>query len=292
MRRRTDDASGDLAEVNRSISTPTTRRTSTVRARYSAVERLRQGLHGSARELAAAGAVGGDALAGAPRTRRFTAQADGRWLIYAAPSATACVTAARPLTLARRRRKIKPRPLVVLCDVSGSMERYSRVLLQFLYVVANRLARVEAFAFSTRLSRLTRSDRSGTVDAALDRAVLAVHDWGSGTRIGAALRTPSTMDGRRARALAATPSCSSSATAGTAAMSPVLAQEMAGCDGGRTVLAQPAVRRSGIRAARAACGGAALCRRVAARSYTIWPAWSNSPSSAAVVMMGFGSVER
>ena len=92
-----------------------------------------------------------------------------------------------PLALARRQRKIKPRPLVVLCDISGSMERYSRVLLQFLYVMANRLAHVDVFVFGTRLSRLTRQLRVGTVNTALDGAVASVNDWGGGTRIGSTL---------------------------------------------------------------------------------------------------------
>ncbi len=160
-------------------------------ARYSAVERLRQADFGrlDAQELAAVQAQ----LAAMRwqvrprRTRRFTAQADGRQVDLRRTLRHSLRHGGEPLTLARRQRKIKPRPLVVLCDVSGSMERYSRVLLQFLYVVANRLARVEAFVFSTRLSRLTRQLRSGSVDVALDQAVLAVQDWGSGTRIGAAL---------------------------------------------------------------------------------------------------------
>ena len=160
-------------------------------ARYSAVERLRQADFGrlDAQELAAVQAQ----LAAMRwhlrprRTRRFVAQADGRQVDLRRTMRRSLRHGGEPLDLARRQRKLKPRPLVVLCDVSGSMERYSRVLLQFVYVVANRLARVEAFAFSTRLSRLTRQLRSGTVDAALDRAVLAMNDWGGGTRIGAAL---------------------------------------------------------------------------------------------------------
>jgi len=190
VRRRTDDAVAtwqvDTLDLD-ADDTPHIDRT----ARYSAVERLRQADFGrlDAQELAAVQAQ----LAAMRwqvrprRTRRFTAQADGRQVDLRRTIRHSLRHGGEPLTLARRRRKIKPRPLVVLCDVSGSMERYSRVLLQFLYVVANRLARVEAFAFSTRLSRLTRQLRAGTVDIALDRAVLAVHDWGSGTRIGAAL---------------------------------------------------------------------------------------------------------
>ncbi|RME63137.1 MAG: VWA domain-containing protein [Caldilineae bacterium] len=92
-------------------------------------------------------------------------------------------------TLARQARKHKPRPLVVLCDISGSMERYARVFLQFLYAVSHSLRQVECFVFSTRLTRITRQLQQGGVDEALQRASRAVEDWAGGTRIGAALRT-------------------------------------------------------------------------------------------------------
>jgi uncharacterized protein with von Willebrand factor type A (vWA) domain len=68
------------------------------------------------------------------------------------------------------------------------MERYARVLLYFLYAVANRLEGVEIFVFSTRLTHLTRHLKRRTVDDALRRAVMAVHDWSGGTRIGEAMR--------------------------------------------------------------------------------------------------------
>ncbi len=93
-----------------------------------------------------------------------------------------------PLVLVRRRRKEKPRPIVALCDVSGSMERYSRVLLQFLYAMTHRLDTVEVFVFSTRLTRITRELRRREVDEALRDAARAARDWGGGTRIGAALK--------------------------------------------------------------------------------------------------------
>lgn len=93
-----------------------------------------------------------------------------------------------PLHLAWRRRKVRPRPLVALCDVSGSMEPYSRILLQFLYAVGNAGARREVFAFGTRLTRLTRQLRQRDADRALKEAAAAVVDWGGGTRIGESLR--------------------------------------------------------------------------------------------------------
>ena len=88
------------------------------------------------------------------------------------------VTRARPL---RRRR-----PIVVICDVSGSMDRYSRELLVFVHAISRR-ERVEAFAFSTGLTRITHLLRHGDIDAALDHVSGQVHDIGGGTRIAEAL---------------------------------------------------------------------------------------------------------
>jgi uncharacterized protein with von Willebrand factor type A (vWA) domain len=88
-----------------------------------------------------------------------------------------------------KERKEKRRPVVLICDISGSMERYSRVLLQFIYVVTSRLDRVESFVFSTRLTRITRQLQRRNVDEALREASAVVHDWAGGTRIGEAIRT-------------------------------------------------------------------------------------------------------
>ena len=92
------------------------------------------------------------------------------------------------LDLARRQRRLKQRPVVVICDISGSMERYSRLLLQFLYIVSSRLDHVETFVFSTRLTRITRQLGRHNVDHALAAAGRSVHDWAGGTRIGDALK--------------------------------------------------------------------------------------------------------
>lgn len=93
------------------------------------------------------------------------------------------------LHLARRERKFKRRPIVMICDISGSMERYSRVLLQFVYVVTSRLDRVESFAFGTRLTRITRQLRTRNIDQALRDASATIIDWAGGTRIGESIRT-------------------------------------------------------------------------------------------------------
>ncbi|HEY6530658.1 MAG TPA: VWA domain-containing protein [Acidimicrobiales bacterium] len=82
----------------------------------------------------------------------------------------------------------RPRRVVLLADVSGSMEPYSRALIRFAHVAVAARARVEAFTIGTRLTRLTRELTTRDPDAALARAAAAVPDWSGGTRLGEALR--------------------------------------------------------------------------------------------------------
>ena len=89
--------------------------------------------------------------------------------------------------LARRRRLRKPAPIVVLCDISGSMNRYSRVLLHFAHAVARDRTRVSSFVFGTRLTNITRQLRDRDVDAAIEQVSAEVADWSGGTRIGQCL---------------------------------------------------------------------------------------------------------
>jgi uncharacterized protein with von Willebrand factor type A (vWA) domain len=93
-----------------------------------------------------------------------------------------------PLRVPTRGRTSKPRPLVIIADVSGSMERYARMLLHFIYSVAEGERRVEAFVFATRFTRITGEIARHGVRAA---PLVARHvpDWGGGTRIGDAVRT-------------------------------------------------------------------------------------------------------
>jgi uncharacterized protein with von Willebrand factor type A (vWA) domain len=88
--------------------------------------------------------------------------------------------------LFRRRPRLRRRPLVLICDVSGSMERYSRLLMIFAHAIARR-EDLEAFVFSTRLTRVTRLLRHRDLDRALDSVSKGVHDFSGGTRIGDAL---------------------------------------------------------------------------------------------------------
>ncbi len=87
-----------------------------------------------------------------------------------------------------RRRKTKQRPLVVICDISGSMEAYSRLFLHFIHALGSNGRALEAFAFGTRLTRLTPALRHGDVDTAVSAVSELVVDWSGGTRIGASLR--------------------------------------------------------------------------------------------------------
>lgn len=98
----------------------------------------------------------------------------------------------------RRGPRTKPRPVVVLADISGSMESYTRVLLQFVYGLVRRAdAPVEAFVFGTRLTRVTRQLEQDDPERALQRVSQAVPDWSGGTRIGQALRQFNTHWARR-----------------------------------------------------------------------------------------------
>ncbi len=117
-------------------------------------------------------------------------------------------TAGDPIRLARRRRRIVSRRLVLLCDISGSMEPYARAYLQFLTCAAGAGiggggvggVRSEAFVFATRLTRLTRALASRNPERAIQRAAAAAPDWSSGTRIGDALKAFNDRHGRRGMA--------------------------------------------------------------------------------------------
>lgn len=89
--------------------------------------------------------------------------------------------------LPTHRRKEKPRPVVLLCDISGSMERYTRVLLHFMHTLAGSLFQVESFVYSTDITRITRQIRQKNVDDALEDIGQTVLQWGGGTMTGECL---------------------------------------------------------------------------------------------------------
>ncbi len=126
---------------------------------------------------------------GQRRSRRRVSSPKGRFIDARRTMRRSLQTAGVPLRLSRRKTKTKPRQLVVICDVSGSMDRYSRILLQFIYAIENNMARVEAFVFGTRLTRISRLLRRRSIDDAMQRVAREVQDWSGGTRIGQSLQT-------------------------------------------------------------------------------------------------------
>lgn len=106
-------------------------------------------------------------------------------------------SAGEPIALLHKERKLKQRPLVVVCDISGSMDRYSRILIQFVHTISAGLRDVETFVFGTRLTRITRMLTHKDIDEAVDAVSATVVDWGGGTRIGDALKAFNFDWGRR-----------------------------------------------------------------------------------------------
>jgi uncharacterized protein with von Willebrand factor type A (vWA) domain len=93
-----------------------------------------------------------------------------------------------PVDLRHRQRRERMRPLILLCDISGSMDRYTRLLLRFVHALEHGLDAVEVFVFGTRLTRVTRELRRRDVDSAIQDVVDSVDDWSGGTRIGEAIK--------------------------------------------------------------------------------------------------------
>jgi uncharacterized protein with von Willebrand factor type A (vWA) domain len=137
------------------------------------------------------------ALVAPPRpARRRERHRGGPHVDLRATLARAQRTGGDPVTLVERRRRTRSRRLVALCDISGSMEPYTRAYLQLLHA-AVRGADAEAFVFATRLTRLTRELAVRTPAEALRRAGKAAPDWSGGTRIGRALKAFTDTYGRR-----------------------------------------------------------------------------------------------
>ncbi|HYH90472.1 MAG TPA: VWA domain-containing protein [Solirubrobacteraceae bacterium] len=134
------------------------------------------------------------------RTRRRERGRHGRQIDLRRSLRASLRTGGEPLRLARRRRRSVPRRLVMLCDISGSMEPYARAYLQFLVSAAGSGPNVEAFVFATRLTRLTRALSGRHPERAIQRAAETAPDWSSGTRIGTALKSFNDRHGRRGMA--------------------------------------------------------------------------------------------
>jgi uncharacterized protein with von Willebrand factor type A (vWA) domain len=131
------------------------------------------------------------------RTRRTAAARQGRVPDPRRTVRAMLRTHGEPSTLHWRRRRRRRRPLILIVDVSGSMADYSRHLLQFAYSARRANARVEAFCFGTRLTRITRALQRRRVDEAMEQAARTVFDWEGGTRIGESLDTFVRDFGRR-----------------------------------------------------------------------------------------------
>jgi len=124
------------------------------------------------------------------RTRRYELHSHGRRLAPRAMFRRNLGTGGQLLSWVWRRQIREPRSLVVLCDISGSMERHSRLLLRFIQALsAASEVRTESFVFGTRLTRVTRLMRDRDRDRALARVADSVNDWAGGTRIGDSFRT-------------------------------------------------------------------------------------------------------
>jgi uncharacterized protein with von Willebrand factor type A (vWA) domain len=121
------------------------------------------------------------------RTRRFRPSHRGTHADIRQTVRDSLRTGGEILDISRRRRVTRTPPLVVLCDISGSMSRYAQILLHFIHAVTNDRDRVHAFLFGTRLSNVTRQLRHRDPEAAFEMVSHAVPDWSGGTRIGESL---------------------------------------------------------------------------------------------------------
>lgn len=120
-------------------------------------------------------------------TRRFKPDKHGRRADMRATLRAQLRAGPGVIPLRRMSPRTRPPPLVALCDISGSMARYSRMLLHFLHALASDRDRVHSFVFGTRLTNVTRQLKGRDVDLALDGVARSVDDWEGGTRIGACL---------------------------------------------------------------------------------------------------------
>jgi uncharacterized protein with von Willebrand factor type A (vWA) domain len=117
-------------------------------------------------------------------TRRFRRDPAGARINMRGTLRAALRAGGHTIPLVREKPRHRPPPIVVLCDISGSMSRYSRMLLHFMHVLTNDRDRVHCLLFGTRLTNVTRYLREKDIDIALDRIADAVDDWSGGTRIG------------------------------------------------------------------------------------------------------------
>tara|TARA_Y100001970_G_scaffold294368_1_gene451866 strand:- start:55215 stop:56435 length:1221 start_codon:yes stop_codon:yes gene_type:complete len=121
-------------------------------------------------------------------TRRYRGDQSGHMVDFRATLRGNLRPGGELLPLKKKKHIKKPPPIVVLCDVSGSMNQYSRMFLHFVHAITNDMDRVSSFIFGTRLTNITRFLHYRDVDVALDLTSEAANDWSGGTRIGECLR--------------------------------------------------------------------------------------------------------
>ena len=130
-------------------------------------------------------------------TRRFRPDPTGPRIDLRATLRESLRMGGEIMSLERRRRIVRPPPLVALCDISGSMSRYAQVLLHFLHAVTNDRDRVSAFLFGTRLTNITRQLKSRDAEVAFELVSHIVPDWSGGTRIGESIELFNRLWSRR-----------------------------------------------------------------------------------------------
>ncbi|WP_020590687.1 vWA domain-containing protein [Kiloniella laminariae] len=121
------------------------------------------------------------------QTRRFTSSATGRIIDGRRSLQASLRLGGDSIILRRKKRRLEKSPLVVLCDISGSMSHYSRMLLHFIHGLSSARDRIHSFVFGTRLHNITRQMRHRDIDEALEAVGKQVDDWSGGTKIAATL---------------------------------------------------------------------------------------------------------
>lgn len=206
--RQTDPAERDHVATGESLAAPPDRSTPTrevaVPVEATDEERLRTKRFDALEpgELAAIYRLMGELRVAAPRrrTRRAEHHRLGERVDLRRTLRRSLRTGGDAIHLARRRRRVVPRRIVLLCDISGSMEPYARAYLRFLTSAVGSGPHAEAFVFATRLTRITRALATRSPERAIERAAAAAPDWSSGTRIGDALHEFNSRHGRRGMA--------------------------------------------------------------------------------------------
>jgi uncharacterized protein len=131
------------------------------------------------------------------KTRRFAPRRHGERVDLRRTLAASVRSGGQLIDLRFKERRLREPPIVVLCDISGSMSDYSRMFLHFLHAMASDRERMHVFVFGTRLTNITREIKRRDVDEAMEKVSGAVKDWSGGTRIGDSIRAFNYLWARR-----------------------------------------------------------------------------------------------